>query len=353
MPTIDAALLLDLLLGVIILFFVPFGVRRGVAKEAMVSAGLLLGVAVAETWANRGAEPLVERFDVGHDTARFVVAVASLGVGLLVLGYGGGAALGRVRQGLLARLAGGVLAAINGALVLAYLLAFVQHYLNHGNDPGVIADGYVGGALLRHLDWLLLGAAGLLAACVVFGLIITAFRHRNDVPVPPSPDPLAGAVPPRQRPVRVAREADAGKYEPTGGASFGSSTTPDPRPGRFGGGTSSLSQTAPLLDTGDRPRVAEDQNRGSAWSRPLPPIDPGHATNGHAPTPPVADDWLRRSRPAPRPDDSDQPPSTAGTRWRPGALDRTNFDALPRRCPSCGAVPGSNDVFCPECGATI
>jgi uncharacterized membrane protein required for colicin V production len=47
-PQIDTPLLLDILLGLVILLFVPFGIRRGVAKEAMVSAGVLLGATLAE-----------------------------------------------------------------------------------------------------------------------------------------------------------------------------------------------------------------------------------------------------------------------------------------------------------------
>ena len=48
MPQIDTPILLDILLGLVILLFVPFGIRRGVAKEAMVSAGVLLGATLAE-----------------------------------------------------------------------------------------------------------------------------------------------------------------------------------------------------------------------------------------------------------------------------------------------------------------
>lgn len=365
MPAIDTPLLLDILLGLIILLFVPFGVRRGVAKEAIVSGGLLLGAAVAAAWAESAGDDLADWLDLGSETARFTVAAAALGGGALILGYGGGAALGRLRQGVLARLTGGLLAALNGALLLAYLLAFVQRFLRPGRDPGVVDDGVVGRALVRELDWLLLGAAAAMALCVVLGLIVTGFRRRNE---PGGVDGAGAVVPPRQRPVRVPRDVDAGKYEPT--SPFGSPGGSDPRPGRFGGSSPGLGHTTPLPDPPERWRIDDPPERDAdRWPRPRAMLDASHATNGHAPTPPLADDWLRRTgtvTPLPpseptRPDGGATEgivppgPGNVDTAPRAGAASEPeeNAGTSRRRCPACGAGAGARDLFCPECGTTL
>lgn len=348
MPTIDTDLLLDVLLGLIVLLFVPFGVRRGVAKEAMVSAGVLLGAVVADRWADRGGDELAGRFSFSVDTARFVVAVASLAVGAVVLGYGGGAALGRLRQGVLARLAGGLLAALNGALILAYVLAFIQRFLRPGRDVGAIDDGVVGRFLLREFDRFLLAAAAALAVAVVLGLIVTGFRRRNEPLVLPGAD--NPGIPPRQRPVRFPRGGDAGKYEPDADPP---PPGPASRPGRFGGGASSLGQTRPILDRPE-PWRGDEPETGASWPRPRATLEVGGATNGHAAEPAGATDWLRRGSGTlhfDRPSTGD--PTLGGDGVARPPTEPVAGETGERRCPTCGAPLGRQDVFCAECGTTL
>jgi uncharacterized membrane protein required for colicin V production len=201
--------MLDILLGLVILLFVPFGIRRGVAKEAMVSAGLLLGAILAGRFAESWGAELASRFAMDPGVARFVVSVALLLAGVFLLGYGAGAALGVMRVGTLSRLAGGLLAAFNAALFLSYVLRWIDEYLAAG---AALDDGFIGEALLRRSDSLLLGAATVLLALTILGWIFNATRARRQ------PRELNGAgqsgIPARQRPVRVAPAADAGKYEP-------------------------------------------------------------------------------------------------------------------------------------------
>ena len=355
MPAIDfdTELLLDILFGLVVLFFVPFGVRRGVAKEAMVSAGVLFGAVVADRWAIRGGDELVERFAVSPETARFAVAVACLGVGAAVLGYGGGAALGRLRQGVHARLTGGLLAAVNGALILAYVFAYLERYLWPGQGVGVLDDGLVGRALLRDFDWLLLAAAAIVGLCVLLGWIVTGFRRRNEPLGAPSGE--APGIPSRQRPVRLPRGGDAGKFEPDAGP-----PPPEPRPGRFGGGNPALDHTAPILDRPDRPepwRADDEPGTGASWPRPRAGLDLGHAANGHAVKPTGAADWLQQRPERFRLDGSQggAPASSggddAGFRRPPSA--RSSGLGDERRCPTCAAALGPHDVFCPECGTTL
>lgn len=315
MPQFDLPLLTDLLFGLIVLLFVPFGIRRGVAKEAMVSAGLLFGAALAAAWLTPASDRLARLWNLEPEVSRFAVTLAGMIGGMLLLGYGGGAALGRMRPGILARLAGGVLAAGNGLLLLAFLLAAAERELNPG---GWLDDGLVSRTLLRDLDWVLLAVGAVLLLCVLLGLVVSTFRRGREPRYAPSPliDTGEGGVPvpPRQRPVRFARSGDIGKYEPT----------PDPHPGRSG---ANLAHTAPAVDA-----------PADAWSRGhLRHAAPGNGQSAGPPqgaTAPIGDDWIRRAT-AVQPNDS-----------------RAATDAS-RRCPRCGAPARATDIFCPECGQTI
>jgi uncharacterized membrane protein required for colicin V production len=370
-PPINTPLLLDLLLGLIVLLFVPFGIRRGVAKEAMVSAAILWGALVATIWTEPWAAVLVERFDLERRTATFAVAVAILFGSAVLLGYGGGAALGRTRQGVLAHLAGGVLAALNGALLVALLLADVERYLPPWQE---LDDGTVSRFLLRDLDRLLLAAGALLFAWVALGVIVTTVRHHRqprDLTTAGATGYAAATPPVRHRPVRMPREADAGKFEPLPG------TTPPARP------AGTYERTTPLFDPSvgsSRRGVTDDEQwrRPATGDRPFAvPPPAGNSTgagsapnrhNGHAPPPAAEDSWLRRAAAITRPPESDRPaqppPASSGlspeASWRFGGRDAANRDTAPepptrwgRACPTCGASVGATDSFCAECGRTL
>ena len=336
MPQIDTPLLLDILLGLVVLLFVPFGIRRGVAKEAMVSAGLLLGAILAGRFNESWGGELVGRFAVDPGVARFVVSAALLLGGAFLLGYGGGASLGVMRVGTMSRLAGGLLAAFNAALLLSYLLRWIDEFLAGGAalDNGILSE-----ALLRRSDLLLLGAAAVLLVLTVLGWVVNAARARRQ---PRDVDSVALAgIPARQRPVRLAPAADAGKYEPGAG--------PLARSGRFGPG---LDATSPLPS-------------GSSYASQSPWSPEGQtmvATNGHG------GGQLNGPRARTSNTAQPQPDDTVWSAWSAEVGDEPYGRAEPtsqwpvapslgvtgdERCAVCHARVGSRDVFCPECGATL
>jgi membrane protein required for colicin V production len=336
-PQIDTPLLLDILLGLVVLLFVPFGIRRGVAKEAMVSAGLLLGAILAGRFSESWGTELAARFAMDPGVARFAVSASMLLAGVFLLGYGAGAALGVMRAGTLSRLVGGLLAAFNAALLLSYLLRWIDEFLAGG---AALDDGIISEALLRRSDSLLLGAAGVLLALTILGWIVNAARaHRQ----PRNVDDVALAgIPARQRPVRVAPAADAGKYEPGGG--------PVARSGRFGAG---IDATTPL----PAGTSLASQGRWSAEGQTMV------ATNGHG-SGGQLDAARQRATDAPQPqlDDtvwsawstegSEEPYARAepATQWPVAPSLGVTDD---ERCAVCHARVGTRDVFCPECGATL
>ena len=310
MPTIDTPLLLDALLVLVMLLFVPFGVRRGAAKEAMVSAGILFGGMIANTWAERGGAELAARFGVDPRVAPFALALAALFGGLFILGYGGGAALGHVTQGWLSHLVGGILAIVNAGLLLTFVLTFLDRFLDL---PAALQAGYIAPALLTRFDWIQLFAAGGLVLLVLLGIVVSVSRQQGQ------PRPVA-VVPARQRPVRLASEPADSKFEPDVPPSSG------PRP------VPALDQTAPILE---RPRRPWDEpDRGTNGKPPW-------TTDGSA----TRDDMW--ARPA--------PPTWAATPPRPasaGAASQPGTEAG-SRCPACGAMVGPRDLFCPSCGKTV
>jgi uncharacterized membrane protein required for colicin V production len=336
-PQIDTPLLLDILLGLVVLLFVPFGIRRGVAKEAMVSAGVLLGATLAERFGAIWGAELTTRFGLEQGTATFAASAALLLACTFLLGYGGGAALGRSRPGTASRLAGGLLAAFNAAYLLSTLFGWIDEFLNQG---AALDDGIVGEALLRRADLLLLGAAGVLLVLTVLGWIVNASRSRRQ---PRESDgSLMGGIPARQRPVRMANDADAGKYEP--------GLEPVSRSGRFGQG---IDATSPLS-------VGATYAEAEPWPRD------GQATsanNGHSRATQVDS---TRQRPLDAP--SSRNDETVWSPWSASAGDETVAKtevARPwpvaasggvtddERCAVCRARVGPRDVFCPECGATL
>jgi uncharacterized membrane protein required for colicin V production len=330
-PRIDTPLLLDVLLGLVVLLFVPFGIRRGVAKEAMVSASILLGAILAERFGGLLGAELTARFGLEPGAAMFAASVAILFSSTVLLGYGGGAALGVVRPGTLARLVGGLLAAFNAALLLSYLLRWIDGYLAQG---AALDDGLISRSLLRESDWLLLGAAGVLLGLTVLGWIINAGRSRRQ---PRAADnAFLGGMPARQRPVRVAT-TDEGKFDPD--------QEPAPRSGRFGPG---LDATSPLPAAAGR------------WSGESPAT---LTTNGHSRTDEPATIWRRPTGSATGGEDD-----TVWAVWsgQPGDDPRVRAETTPPwpvatspgitdddRCAVCRARVGPRDVFCPECGATL
>jgi uncharacterized membrane protein required for colicin V production len=336
-PQIDTPLLLDILLGLVVLLFVPFGIRRGVAKEAMVSAGILLGATLAARFGQAWGAELALRFGLESGAATFAASALLLFGCTFLLGYGGGAALGASRPGTLSRLMGGLLAAFNAALLLSYLLAWIDGMLAQG---AALDDGVLSEALLRRADLLLLAAAGVLLALTVVGWILNATRSRRQ------PRDLNGAmapgIPARQRPVRVAAGADGGKYEPD--------AEPVPRSGRFAPGVGATAPLPSAASSSGSSRWAGD--RGALQtSNGKSLLGQGDGARQQAHEAPYAqgDETVWAAWSAPANDESYSRTEPVG-QWPVTSSLGVTDDA---RCGVCRARVGQRDVFCPECGATL
>jgi hypothetical protein len=253
-----------------------------------------------------------------------------------LLGYGAGAALGRSRPGTASRLAGGLLAAFNAAFLLSTLFGWIDELLKQG---AALDDGIIGEALLRRGDVLLLGAAGVLLVLTVLGWIVNASRSRRQ---PRESDrSLVGAMPARQRPVRMANDGDAGKYEP--------GREPVSRSGRFGQGIeatsplpvgSTYAEAEPWPRDGQATVVNNGHSRGNqdegTRQRALDAPQTRNDETVWSPWSAAGDDTVARTEPAPP--------------WPVTSSQGVTDD---ERCAVCRARVGPRDVFCPECGATL
>ena len=322
-PQFEMPLLLDLLFAVVILLFVPFGIRRGVAREAFVSAALLLSGLVANAWGPAWGDWIAAAVGLDASVARFVVTMLILLVGLAVLGWGSGGLVPRAPTSLASRLVGGLLAAFNAAYLLSLVLSAYERDLGSGAE---VSGTVIGGELLRDLNRLMLAAAVVLLVCGLFGWLV---RGRTDVG---GPVVIGGPAP--ASPVGGTYGYETAKQEPA------ASGAPVPR----------LAETAPL------PSARPSEDTDGAWWRPP---SPGPPTNGHTAdaggldahgTAPSGGSSWQQWRDQAYGKTVELPSSEGGRRF--GGASTAGADDR-ERCPTCGARVSGGDLFCPSCGKTL
>ncbi len=292
----SSPLLLDGLLLLVVLLFIPIGLWRGGVREAVVAGGILLGGELAAAWARPWGDDLANQLDLRPQVARFVVAVAALLGTTLCIGYLGGGALRLGAPGLLGRMAGGLLAGVNGLLLLGYGLGFLDQYVLERRSVPMLSDGFVAKFLLHQFGWLLLLLIAIILPVILMAAVSQVARGEHvDEPVEAVSGDVAmvaGSVM-RPRPVRVPHSADAGKVEPV--------HRHEARPegdqnagGRLTDMTTGLrASDLSMSDRTDTPppplRPRPDQ---STTSREAKPLEAGEATRPGAV---IVDEWLRRA----------------------------------------------------------
>lgn len=385
----DDYLALDILLGLIVVLFAAIGCWRGAAKEVVVTAGIFAGYALASSWAKPWGGDLADLTGLRVGTAQLLVSAIALLSATLVLGYGGSSLAGSPDVRLSGRIAGATLAAINGGLLLYYCLSFIERFLTDGGSQRALGRSHVSRFLLGQFGWLLIGAAAVGALVVLAGLLLRR-RSASEALLPESEiaEPAFYHEPAsRQRPARLPRGADAGKYEPIARGY-------DPTTGRYGADAPSVGQTIPLppvdaeglaygggraapAANGWKPEPPAESYAGEEWYRrdglapagATPLGDPRPSPNGQAAsdrwTPPGPVDgaedagkrpprpatnglgagedvsalsWIRRSAHPGRMGDVAAPPSSGAQEQRT------------RLCRACAAELGEGDSFCPRCG---
>jgi hypothetical protein len=165
------AVLLDSLLGIAILLLIPLGSFRGGLREVCSSAGLLLGILLSQQWAVRWGNAIGDLLNVDDNAAQFTIAVVIVIVTTIVVGYGASSSF-NYHPGPGGKMFGAVIAIVNGVVLAGFLINSVADYINDGEYPQVVADGQISRALSSGFDWVLLGAAIVVALLSVLGMVV-------------------------------------------------------------------------------------------------------------------------------------------------------------------------------------
>jgi uncharacterized membrane protein required for colicin V production len=164
-------LVLDILLILLILLFIPIGFWRGPVKELYVTLGIFFGVLLADFWARPWGRDLADMTELTEGAAAFIVAFAFLVAATSILGYGLGAALAPAYHAIETKVLGAAVAAMNGTLLLSFSLQYVRlHLLTDANEES-LNDSFMARFLLDQVGWLLMAAAFIAVPILLFTLI--------------------------------------------------------------------------------------------------------------------------------------------------------------------------------------
>ena len=164
-------LALDSLLILILLLLIPIGLYRGGLREVCSAAGVLLGLIVAQQWADRWGGWLADTTGIDDGVSRFMVAVAILVLFAGLIGYAAASAFA-YSPGPGGRLYGGLIALASGVLFLGALIQFVATYLYDGVYPDLIRRGFVSRALSVGFDWVILAVSAVVLLAILLGMIV-------------------------------------------------------------------------------------------------------------------------------------------------------------------------------------
>ena len=310
-PAMDDAMLLDGLLILIVLLFVPIGSWRGVAREAIVVAGVLAGAAVAAAWARPWGADLAELTGMDVGVAQFSVAMVALLGSTLLLGYGGSVVAHAGAPGLAGRIFGGLLGAVNGVLLTAYTLRFVDRFLADQGTEQAIDESVVARVLVEEFGWVML-ALVTSAGIAVLGAFL--LRRRSAPALAPAAESVESLDARTPRAPRLAWGRDDDKVEPAGRGY-------DPASGRYAADAPSVHQTV-AMPAVDPQRIAVDR------AEPHTDFAGG--------------EWFERAAAL-----------RGGTGAESPARSETSGGTRNERCPACGEVVRSDEAFCPRCGRTL
>ncbi|MEP7188272.1 MAG: CvpA family protein [Roseiflexaceae bacterium] len=173
------------------------GYIRDLRRGLLALIGTLAGASLVSFWAAPWAQALAGSF-LGGDAQRliFIVSCALLLWSALVVGYGGGMLLTRVKDRLTfqQRLAGALLGLLNGVLVVAFLLRFA--ITSQPSFAVIIQASPLAKILFDGLPLLFLGLAIVATlAVLVRGIVMLATRRA--APATPAATPATSA--PTQR----------------------------------------------------------------------------------------------------------------------------------------------------------
>ena len=163
--------ILDLLLIVVLIMFIPIGLWRGVLREWVALIGIALGLLLANEWAGPWGGDLAAQTGLKPEMGAFIVGAALFLGATLLIGYGGGAALPfRPDLTWTNRLLGALIGLGNGVLILSGMLRLMQRHLFDDQPDSLLLGTALSRFLIDYVGWAELVLFFTLALCVVISL---------------------------------------------------------------------------------------------------------------------------------------------------------------------------------------
>jgi hypothetical protein len=369
---------LDLLMALVLIMFVPIGLWRGALREWLTLAGITLGLLLAGSWATPWGTDIASATGRDQNLTSFTVAIGFFLGATLSVGYGGGVTL-PYRPDLTGtnRFLGALLGLGNGTLILSGVLQIMQRNLFEGRPESPLKTAALAAFLIDSVGWVYLGLFAIFIGCIVAGLARRwtegtplleeyapnhATGERDDWDQQASWSPAVSPVKPTTR----------SAPQPDPPVSQQATTVLQVVPKSAVGGQEAPDNVPPAVqaDRATPTRQVTDIVRRQSSATALPAnVTPIGNHNGRAIAERSGDDEARLSRqPAParpgdaptlvpRPNDADDAPTLA---QRPGksvahatATPTGGTGTDERVCGSCGASVAANARFCLICGHII
>lgn len=364
------------------LVFAVFGVLRGVWREAIVSAAIVIAALINKQWSERWATDLNEIItNVGRGEAEFTLSVVILVMVVLVVGYILGSALIKGKPSAASRVFGGLLGLFNGGAVAGWLLLYAYVSLDGAQATSPIYLSGVAQGFMILAGWfpVALALVGAIVALIApLRRAQTAVSRPSEAtnwtpatagpPVVPAPDRSAYAPvypamqPSAPGPPTIPTQALPDYYNPppayvAGQAQQASQPAPVTQPDPIGAETRSF----PAVDIHNQPTVENEQIKPAQPSPPPAwgePSEPSWLVGPAASAPAVSTPEAQPEGEALAPIVEPSQPSDEGAaepEREASAPDTEEIVSAPTTtpCPSCGTQLQSDAYFCTECGARV
>lgn len=170
------SIVLDILLVLVMFLMMAIGAYRGGLREAFSAAGLILGVLIATEWLDSWGGWLARNTSLSEGGARFLIAVITMLVVTIAVGYGVGSSF-NYHPGPGGRMFGSVLAAGFTLVAISYVLTWLRVFLFDEQVPEVVQNTYIARFLDGDAGFVLLAVSCIVVVSALFGSFA---RERDD-----------------------------------------------------------------------------------------------------------------------------------------------------------------------------
>jgi uncharacterized membrane protein required for colicin V production len=334
------------------------GLIRGVRREAVVSASIVLGALIIEQWADLWASDINSFYNaLNKGQEQFILSLVVMLLCVAAVGYGLGSAVSRGSLTSGARLAGGLLGIVNGSALAGWLLRYAYANLDNAQTSSSFYQNPLSQALMVWAGWFPVAIAVIAALAVIIAPLRRAqvavsrpAPETNWVPsTPPPPSIVPSAAPTAPYAVVPAR------------APYAPATRTESLPAQDSPDTTLLPATRNVPTAAEpdssmtRNFATSDSYRSPVAPQPTPRETTSTQTTDHSAwMGPAEPSWLVPSQTGPTESASaTTPPNAPQQADTVEASSAGTTQLTDERCPNCGSpiTPGAR--FCTECGTKL